>query len=149
MKLLFPLILTCFIGLTSLGQSLEGEWKGTFETNFYKFTNVSYSSPIKLYFKLNTDSSYDIYSYSKGPNLKGRDTTIVCKVDYKFVGKDSIYLEEIEVIKPQKTSMICLQKMKLKIEERANQIILSGTWTNDNVDCAQFGIISLSKKNKK
>ena len=148
MKFTFFLTLFLSISLTSFGQTFEGEWNGTYEGNFYKFTNVTYSSPIKLYFKLNMDSSYSVYSYSKGQNLKGRDTTIVCKVVYTFTGKDSLYLEEVEILKPQKIAPTCLQKMKLQIVQENSVILLNGTWSSDSEECGN-GTIRFRKKKKK
>ena len=143
------LISIYFLSSISYGQSLEGEWKGTFETHFFKFTNVINSSPIKLYFKLNSDSSYNVYSYSKGLDAKRRDTIIVCKVYYKMIGSDSIHLEETEIIKPQNAQSACLQKMKLKIVEKATEILLNGTWTSDSSECDQYGTITFRQKKEK
>ncbi len=148
MKFSSFLTLIISISLNSIGQTFEGEWNGTFESNFNKFTNITITSPIKLYFKLNMDSSYTVYSYSKGQNSKKRDTTIVCKVDYKFVGKDSIYLEEVEILKPEKVAPTCLQKMKLKIVSENDAISLHGSWNSDGEECGS-GSIRFRKKKKK
>ena len=148
MRFLVTIILLSLISLKSIGQLFEGEWSGTFESNLYKFTNVTYSSPIKLYFKLNMDSSYTVYSYSKGQNSKGRDTTIVCRVEYTLIGKDSIYLEEVEILKPKKVAATCLQKMRLKIEQENNSFFLSGDWEADSGQCGE-GTIRFRKKKKK
>ena len=131
------------------GQSLEGEWDGTFETHFLKFSNVVNSSPIKLYFKLNGDNSYNVYSYSKGLDAKRHDTTIVCKVYYESIGNDSIYLEETEVIKPKNAQSVCLQKMRLKIIDKTKEILLDGAWTNNSNECAEYGTITFRQKKKR
>jgi len=123
-------------------QKLDGEWKGLF---FDRYTNESY--PIKLYFVSDSWDTYKVYSYSKGKDRNGNDTTIVCKVFYKVIWKDSICLEEAKVLLPKKADEACLQKMFLKIKKRESGLILEGTWKIASKKCNDdSGTISLTKQ---
>jgi len=106
---------------------------------------IDIANPIKLYFKLNKDSSYNVYSYSKGHDHKGRDTIVVCKVLYERKSADSIYLEETQVLKPKNAPSACFQKMYLKIRREKNLSILEGTWKTGK-DCNSTGNIRFTKK---
>ena len=141
MRVTFFFIFFLLISKFNFSQSLKGEWDGHFIDNYDK------QYPIKLFFSLKKDSSYKVYSYSKGHNFKGLDTTVVCEIKYKIISADSINLQETNVLKPEKTSdVICLQKMYLKMKEKKKEIILEGNWENASKDCISYGTITFTKK---
>ena len=148
MKLLF-IFLALFLGNNCFSQSLEGVWKGSW-TYYYrssKFPGRDFqtgNNPIKLQFVLNPDSSYSVYSFTKGLNSKGKDTTFVRSVFYRKISEDSIYLEEIRIVKPENVPRGCMQKMVLKRGKRKRSITLEGTW--DSRECTRRGEIVLYKR---
>jgi hypothetical protein len=144
MKLISILVLFIFISCQCFSQSLEGEWKGSYDIDLD--VPVSLTRPIKLYFVLNKDSSYKVYSYSKGKDLDRRDTIIVCKVLYNRISEDSLYLEEIEVLKPTNPGESCHQKMYLKIKRKDKSLLLEGTWQSVKKECSSSGQIRFTKK---
>ena len=113
-------------------QLLKGEWEGDFI-----FNNLRHR--IYLEFILNPDTTYSVFSYSEGLNSEGKDPTVICKVYYKLLSQDSIYLEELEVIAPKNAASTCLQKMYLRIVRRKKSIQLAGTWNSDTEDCEASG----------
>ena len=134
--------LFCCIGAIAFAQTITGNWKGNFTEGTMKY-------PISLEFILNADSSFTIHSYSKGFDNKGKEIWVICDVYYEFMGKDSLYLEEMHRISPEdKAEPICLQKMDLKIRERKKEWVLDGVWRNASRDekCAAGGEIYFSKK---
>ena len=150
MKPISTLVLFIFLSLQSFSQSLEGEWKGSYTygkgSSFSDFDMpVNINSPISLYFKLNKDSSYNVYSYSKGKNIAGKDTIVVCKVLYSKTAPDSLYLEETQVLKPLNAEPACFQKMYLKIKREKRLTLLEGTWESE-IDCDNSGKIKFIKK---
>jgi len=142
MKLISILVLCIFISCQCFSQSLEGEWEGTYDIDFG--LPDMFATPTKLVFVLDKDSSYKVYSYSKGKDINNRDTIIVCKVLYNRVSEDSLYLEETEVLKPAYAKQDCLQKMKLRVKRRNRSIQLTGTW--QSAECNTHGQIRLTKK---
>ncbi|MGG9970152.1 hypothetical protein ACQ33O_00040 [Ferruginibacter sp. SUN002] len=118
MRFFFLSILFIFSFLHSWSQSLSGEWKGSFTDD----QNLDKEFPIKLYFQQDKDSSYNIYSYSKGI-----DTIVVCSMAYTFSG-DSVFLQEKEILKPKKVNAVCLQKMFLKLKSNKSGYTLEGNW---------------------
>lgn len=133
-------------------QSLVGDWKG----KYFITSNDGYSTPssiadksieIKLRIILNEDSSYSVFSYSGGRNLKNKDTTVICNVIGQLI-KDSVYLEEIEVLMPKNITPMCFQKMYLKIIRRKKVTELRGLWKNEYGNCNSGGTISFWKKNE-
>jgi hypothetical protein len=143
MKAITTFILFIFLSFLSFSQSLEGEWKGSFTTEWD--IPIDIASPIKLYFKINKDSSYAVYSYSKGHDVNGKDTIVVCKVQYQRKSADSLYLEETQVLKPKNATQACFQKMYLKIRREKKLTILEGTWKSEG-DCNNSGNIKFIKK---
>lgn len=149
-RIISTLIFSTFLSLQCFSQSLEGEWKGSYayEKLIY-FSDfdipVDKKNPIKLYFKLNPDSSYSIYSYSKGKDIAGKDTIVVCKVLYRKTSSDSLYLEETAVLKPSNAEPACFQKMYLKIKREKKLTILEGTWKSEG-ECNSSGKIKFTKK---
>jgi hypothetical protein len=144
MKTISTLILFIFISLQSFSQTLEGEWRGSYDI----VSNSPYPSvdmPITLYFVLNKDSSYTIFSYSWGRDKWGDDTIVVCQVLYKMTSANSIYLEETQVLRPEKAKPACFQKMYLNIRREDKLSILEGTWKSEN-KCNSSGKIKFIKK---
>ena len=124
-------------------QSLEGEWKGSYEyvsSSAYPINNVV---KINLKFILNNDSTYSVYSYTMGLPSKRRDTTVVCRMSGQF-NKDSIYLEEIQVILPEDHPYKGFQKMFLTMDKKKKITELKGVWAceQDNTN----GTIYFSKR---
>ena len=143
MKPISTLILFIFLSLQSFSQSLEGEWRGSYYIEF----GIGYPTithPITLYFVLNKDSSYTIYSYSKGKDVDGNDTIVVCKVVSKKTSAHSLYLEETQVLRPVDAPVACFQKMYLDISKEDKLSILSGTWKSESY-CNHSGKISFTK----
>lgn len=102
-----------------------------------------------LDFILNADSSYTVHTYTKLPDSRNKGMWVICKAYYQFLGKDSLYVEEIgRVIPDEKTLPACLQKMYLKIRERKKVLVLEGVWRSANAKdgCASGGSIYFSKK---
>jgi hypothetical protein len=120
------------ISLNCFSQSLEGEWKGEFHSDYENSrirtpggsVNTSLRGWVDLKFILNEDSSYTVYSL-----YKDIDAVNVCEVLYKRINKDSIYLEEKKIIKPESnTSPFTKKRMYLRIEQRKKSILLIGRW---------------------
>ncbi len=96
------LVLLCS---TSNAQVFQGTWEGIYITS-----DSTFWDSIKLDCKWNSDNTYTIKSYTKGKN-----TLIVCKVEYKIISSDSLVLFETEIIEPSgEHSGICFQTMELK-----------------------------------
>jgi len=149
MKTLFLFIVFYTISNYCYCQFLEGEWTGTFEQNFYKFTNLPSTHPIKLKFIVTNDTTYSIFSYTNGQDSSGNIVELVCKVYYKKISNDSIYLEEIEKISPNNATPSCFQKMYFKIIKKNKVTFLNGVWRNDEIgECNMYGKMTLKRKNK-
>jgi len=104
--------------MSSESQTLKGEWDGIFIT-----ADSSFWDSISLNVEW-VNNTYVIKSYSKGKDKNGKDTTIVCRMDYKLishkdnpqtgVGAGSIVLFEKEIISPIGILPgICVQTMEL------------------------------------
>jgi hypothetical protein len=152
MKLLFSIFTLSLISSNCFSQSLEGEWKGSFTYYFTDpktpyYTYQTNNKPIKVIIALNADSTYSGFSYSTGPDFRGNDTTYVCALLCKRISSDSVYLEEMKLIKPNNVSSNCGQKMYLKFGKRKRSITLEGKWKT-NPKCAEdySGEITLYKK---
>jgi hypothetical protein len=141
MKPVIILALFIFTSLSCFSQQLEGEWKGSFTNN-----NSDTKYPIALYFNLTKDSTYNIFSYSKGADYPGQDILVVCQVSYKIISNDSIYLEETKILKPKKMKSANLQKMFFKIITNGELIKLQGTWQEVSNESREFGTITLTRK---
>lgn len=143
MKTISTLILFIFLSLQSFSQSLEGEWRGSYYIEFgIDYPTITH--PITLYFVLNKDSSYTIYSYSKGKDVDGNDTIVVCKVVYKKTSARSLYLEETQVLRPIDAPATCFQKMYLDVRREDKLSILTGTWKSESY-CNHNGKIRFTK----
>ena len=152
MKLLLILLSFNLFSYTGFTQSLQGEWNGSFTYAYIDpkmpyYTFQQDQTPIKIVFALNTDSSYSVYSYSEGKSSRGRDTTIVCAIFYKRISSDSVYLEEMRMIKPEDLPIECMQKMYLKLDKRKRGLTLEGTWKTNPDKCGTSGEIRLYRKN--
>ena len=153
MKLLITLLSLNLFSDNCFSQSLEGEWKGFMTTSYVDpkipyYTFQTNQAQIKLTFVLNSDSSYSVYSYSSGPDSRGNDTTYVCAVLFKKISSDSIYLEEMRIIKPENVPFVCGQKMYLKFEKLKRRLTLEGIWKTNPNTCGDSGEIRLSRKNE-
>jgi hypothetical protein len=153
MRSISVFLFICLISFNCFSQSLEGEWKGSFT-----LSNPDATLPplpfimggyLNLKFILNEDSSYTVYS-----SYKGSDTIVVSEVSYERISKDSIYLQETKIIKPEFNQLAkCFQKMYLKINERKKSIDLIGRFNfvpgglcNIMMPQAYYGEIRFSKK---
>ncbi len=140
--LLLSLVFACCIPLYA--QSLEGEWRGSYYSNSdIGITGIS--NPITLYFVLNKDSSYNIFSYSRGYDAAGNDTVVVCKVRYKKTAVNSFCLEETQVLLPKDAPASCFQSMTLELSKTKKMTVLEGTWKTDKA-CGSSGSIKFVKK---
>ncbi len=150
MKHLILVFTSVLIFGNCLSQSLEGIWKGTYTVKgYYRNTtieNPNISADLKIEFTLNNDSSYTVRSYKDITDKNGDETTQVCTVLYRMISADSIYLEEMKIIKPDNVPTICLQRMYLKIIKRKHSITLEGTWQTRSGDCDHSGKINIYKK---
>jgi hypothetical protein len=142
LRVLLVAVLLTYFAASSYSQKITGVWKGTFESG----SNGTNKYPINLNVLLNADSTYTIYSYSWAVKTDGSDTVCVCSVDYKFLCKDSLYLEEQRMILPQNPVYNCLQKMYLMLKVRKNILELKGTWKTTDSNCEDSGYISFYKK---
>ena|SRR5450432_351246 len=149
MKQIILLFFGFLVSHQCFSQSLEGEWKGELiitSTSAKPLKAHSSPVPISLKFILNQDSTYNIYSYSPVQNLPGKEIIIICKVNYKLLPKNSIYLEETEVLNPEYYFNNCFQKMYLKMIRKKKTITLYGTWENIHTEfCDSAGSIHFDK----
>jgi len=151
MKLILTIQLLFLFVDNAFSQSLAGDWKGRSET----LVSAGLKMPegiernimqIDLRFILNNDSSYSVYSFSKFHGSGYRDTTVVCKLNGQFT-KDSVYLEEVEVVLPKDFPPECYQKMYLKINRKKKFTELTGIWESTRTECDKAGTIYFSRKN--
>ena len=139
MRSLPLLALFLLIGSHSFSQSLEGEWKGSFET-----AGTSTTTKITLYFTQKKDSSYKIYSYTQFKEYDGAWLTVVCHVACTRISADSIYLEETKVAQPKDYRSPAFQKMSLAVRTRDGKRILEGVWKD--TAGSEYGTIYFAKK---
>jgi hypothetical protein len=131
--------------LSSNAQTFEGEWRGKFD---YDQQNFSPHQLISLKFTINPDSTYTVFSYTKIRGWTKLDSTIVCRVAGAFT-KDSLYLEEVEQVSPQKRRSNFFQLMRLRIVQKKNQVVLQGSWESKPESCDLSGTIYFWKKTNK
>ena len=152
MNKLLAILAFIFISHSSLSQSLEGYWKGQYETNKTGLgeLNMPISDKTKtiidLKFILNPDSTYQIFSYTREKNANNEDTTVICKMIYEIID-DSIYLEEIEQLKSEFGGMY-FQRMGLQINKGKKFTTLTGKWESVNNLINSSGKIYFRKRNK-
>lgn len=142
MKKIIISALFFFSMVVSYSQSLAGVWKGSFG---YK-NKPYYSLQVRFEFFLNEDSTYSVYSYFNERKFRGIDTTFVCAVLYKKISDDSISLEEMRIIKPEKIRRNCRKKMLLKLVKRKHRMELEGPWKTYDDECETGGRLYLYKK---
>ena len=114
--------------------SLLGEWRG-------KFLDQTTSNiiPIDIIFK-RKKKRIMVYSYT---HIKTE--VVICEVDYKVIGKDSIYLKESAIVKGSKIYNICFQTMNIQITPEENKLIMIGEWTTPGIVACGKGTIYLEK----
>jgi hypothetical protein len=152
MKRLISLLALVFIIGSTFCQSLEGDWKGKYVTmvnglSIFPRDMENDMTDIKLRFLFNKDSTYTVYSFTKLPRAGQSDTTIVCKL-VGNVSKDSVYLEEIEVVLPVNYPQGCFQKMFLRIREKKKFTEMNGVWASTGDKCQSSGTIYFKRKNE-
>ena len=133
----------CMAALPGLSQSLAGEWNGFYNYYYGSGTMVAPASdmPLKLKITVNSDSTYKIISYSG----RGEEET-ECAVYYRKLSEDSVFLQEMRVMKPEGKTNTGLQMMYLKISRRKKTMYLEGTWRFSPGDERLVGEIYLYKK---
>lgn len=136
------------ISFTASGQSLEGDWEGTYSVDEYNYLNIRNEFFINLYFQLNSDSTYTVYSTSYFNKGEYNESKAICLMTYKMIGTDSIYLEEIKDLQSGNDELDCFQRMKLKIVIKKNQMRFIGIWDSTDDSCGK-GTIGFRKKIKK
>jgi hypothetical protein len=139
LRLLLITTLLMYAVVKGYSQKMTGLWKGNYESGVIKY-------PIYLNFLLNADSTYTIHSYSWTTKPDGSDTVCIANVMYKFLGQDSLYLEEEYFILPQSPVQSCLQKMYLRLKVKKNDLELSGTWKITDTNCVGSGYLFFRKK---
>ena len=142
MKLLFFLLLLT-AGYSSKAQwqgkrSMEGNWSGVYITS-----DSSYWENIKISIEQNPDKSYSARSYTKA-----KDTIVVCRMECKLIGSDSLVLTEIEIIKPAGLKPgTCFQVMELKYRgggvHQPKELV--GKWYCNHKKSEGNGFIKLTK----
>ena len=138
-------------------QLLQGKWKGTFTINTKPSFTINHQSkdmevyvPIELEFVLTNDTTYSVYTYTTGhiaPSLKGGLHT--AKAYYELFAKDSIYIEELEIINPPNAIHQSFMKIFLKIIPKERKTILSGTWQRGLGEGFQEGRIFFKRRNSR
>jgi hypothetical protein len=133
------------ISVSAGAQSLVGAWEGTYTDEEYNYLNIRNDFTIQLYFQLNSDGTYSIYSTSYFYKGKQNESKIICLLNYQLVGTDSIYLEEVKEIQAGDVESSCFQRMKLKIDDKKKRMFLTGTWDSASGLCSK-GTIRFQKK---
>jgi len=139
MRLLFTLSVL-LLNSVSFSQSLEGEWKGSYDN--YDHT----THKIILHFTLNKDQSYTVYSYT--PDLKGdgSESVLICSVSFKKTGRNSFRLEETALVKPVGAKGGCKQRFDLRLVKYKKEQKLEGSWRSADKECdAGFGAIRFKR----
>lgn len=144
-RFLFIFLLMAMISVSAAAQSLEGAWEGTYSDEDYNYLNIRNEFSIQLFFQLNGDGAYSIYSTSYFYKGKQNEAKIICLLNYQMVGTDSIYLEEVKVIQAGDVESSCFQRMKLKIDHKKKRMFLTGTWDSPGDLCSK-GVIRFQKK---
>ncbi len=123
-------------------QIFQGTWKGIYITSDRAFWDS-----IKLDCKWNTDKTYSIKSYTKGKDISGKDTIVVCNVEYKIISADSLVLAETAILQPTGISPgICFQTMELKYSSEHHFLkSLIGKWYCKSGKDKGDGFIRLQK----
>jgi hypothetical protein len=115
------LILVILLSSFSQGycQSLTGIWEGWFLDPNKKNDTIT----IKLDFRVKQDGTYEVYDFTNSDDFK-----TACRMTYRLINKNTIYLEEVEVTRTNKpVKMVFLQNMKLQIDESFKN--MKGRWS--------------------
>ena len=150
LKNVYVLLLVSFTFNYGIAQSLEGKWEG----KIYMPSNVTLMSLNII--RIN-DTTYNMYTYTFSnednsliPSNEDTATATKCIVNYKLVGQDSIYLEEVKLLnKPTSNKGICFQKFDFKIIHKDNVSLLNGTWRSEGKECESHGLITFIRENNK
>jgi hypothetical protein len=136
------LILSILCCSSANAQVFQGTWKGIYITS-----DGAFWDSIKLDCKWNPDKTYSIKSYTKGKNISGKDTIVVCNVEYKIISPDSLVLTETEILQPTGISPgICFQTMELKYSSQHHFLKnLIGKWYCKPEKSKGSGFIRLQK----
>ena len=148
LKHVYVLLLVSFTFNYGIAQSLEGKWVGR---NFMPGKETLMSLNI---IRIN-DTTYNMYTYTFSnednsliPSNEDTATATKCIVNYKLVGQDSIYLEEVKLLnKPTSNKGICFQKFDFKIIHKDNVSLLNGTWRSEGKECESHGLITFIREN--
>ncbi|MEO7049383.1 MAG: hypothetical protein ABI091_29030, partial [Ferruginibacter sp.] len=84
-------------------------------------------TPIALRITLNSDSSYNILSYTKSQTKEGKDSIETCQVKYKKIGRKYFKFEEQNYL-DKKINKLDFQKMYLYFHEKNDIKTLHGKW---------------------
>jgi hypothetical protein len=141
MKPLCLLVIAFLFSGLSFSQSLEGEWRGSFTDA----TIAESKTPFALYFKLEKDSSYTVYTYTQTYEAwDGAYLTVVCQATCNIISTDSVLIEEFKQVKPKSSQDPGFQKLHLVIRTQDNKRIMEGWW--EWVDNKYGGTILLTKR---
>lgn len=114
--------------------SLEGKWSGRFLEQ-----TTSTLIPIEIIFQ-RKGKRITVYSYTQI-----KTEIVICTVDYKIIGRDSIYLIETADIQPIKGLDVCFQTMKMHISPDEDRLIMIGEWETPGFAVCGKGTIYLEK----
>ncbi len=148
LKHIYVLLLVSFSFNYGIAQSLEGKWVGR---NFMP----GKESLMSLNITRINDTTYNMYTYTFSnednsliPSNEDTTTAEKCLVNYKLVGQDSIYLEEVKLLnKPTSNKGICFQKFDFKIIHKEKVSVLNGTWKSEGKKCESHGLITFIREN--
>lgn len=145
LKYFFIFILSFSSPVQAFAQSLEGVWQGQFTYDASLRFPTTY---LALNIDKGPDGSYEIHSYTRLPMRGGKDSVIVCKVQYQKSGKNTIKLQEYKFLNANFDEST-LQTMFLRMKEKRDKTILTGYW--ESMDQGGFtskptGRITLTRK---
>lgn len=138
------LTITLAAGVASArAQILTGRWEGSFRTG------IAIDVPISIEFKLNADSTYSIYTYTRFNTSEQYNQEVIAEADYDLVGTYSIYITEIAVVNGDGAANPCFQRMRLRFRKNKKIMLLEGAWNAVGRNCYGEGRILLTKKRNK
>jgi len=150
LQYVYVLLLVLFTFNYGITQSLEGKWEG----KIYMPRKVTLMS---LNITRINDSTYNMYTYtfnneenSMSPSKEDTANAAKCLVNYRIVGQDSIYLEEVKLLNKNTSNKgICFQKFDFKIIHKEKVSVLNGTWKSEGKECESHGLITFIRENHK
>jgi len=114
LKHIYVLLLVSFSFNYGIAQSLEGKWVGR---NFMP----GKESLMSLNITRINDTTYNMYTYTFSnednsliPSNEDTTTAEKCLVNYKLVGQDSIYLEEVKLLNKPTSNRNLISKLFIK-----------------------------------